>query len=291
MGKRGPCGFPLPARWVLWGSFGEVLFAAAAGTVPATRMGTALATGTHLALPGLQLPPPSAKHHLDAAFTPEGSQNPGGLLLGYHGPGYFHTALFLAQFGPKLKDLSSGIQQSPATWAVGSAAAKGVREYLTAAKCLQSPRRVVAASRHWWIAAAPHFTPCLQKCLFPFFGPQSGRKLGWGMNKVGEGRDAGKEMHRGMHRHPRTQHWLWGDAGLCAASTHPKHFVFGRCPRACQDGQVRKPTCPQLPPPPHKPWQPAPHTLQRSCPFLLPLEACTDPQPGRVKGMLVSPTP
>lgn len=197
----------------------------------------------------------------------------------------------LAQFGPKLKDLSSGIQQSPATRAVGSAAAKGVREYLTAAKCLQSPRRVVAASRHWWIAAAPHFTPCLQKCLFPFFGPQSGRKLGWGVNKVGEGRDAGKEMHRGMHRDPRTQPGSGPDAGLCAASTHPKHFVFGRCPRACQDGQVRKPTYPQLPPPPHKPWQPAPHTLQRSCPLLLPLEACTDPQPGRVKGMLVSPTP
>lgn len=228
------------------------------GTVPATRMGTVLATGTHLALPGLQLPPQSAKHHLDAASPQKGVKIQGVCPSGIMDQVISTQHFSLAQFGPKLKDLSSGIQQSPATQAVGSAAAKGVREYLTPAKCLQSPRRVVAASRHCWIAAAPHFTPCLQKCLFPFFGPQSGRKLGWGVNKVGEGRDAGKEMHRGMHRDTRTQPGSGPDAGLCAASTHPKHFVFGRCPRACQDGQVRKSMCPQLPPPLHTPLQPEP---------------------------------
>lgn len=54
-------------------------------------------SGTHLAVAGLQLPPPSAKHHLDATLHQRAVRIQGGLPLRYHRPGYFQAAVL---FGP-----------------------------------------------------------------------------------------------------------------------------------------------------------------------------------------------
>lgn len=119
-------------------------------------------------------------------------------------------------------------------------------------------------------AAAPHFTPCVQKYLFPFSGGQetlggllSERPLvvsmweeaGLGSKQGGRGqgcREGGlgakqraEEVGEGGRNAEReeelqvdktSERSTGSDAGHCAASTHPNCFVFGRCPRACQDG-------------------------------------------------------
>lgn len=83
-------------------------------------------------------------------------------------------------------------------------------------------------------------------------------------------------------------------AGFRAASTHANPFVFGRCPRACQDGEVRKQT--HVLPAPHNlltPLDPArvfsspplpskPACIEGNChhPNLLPaLLGCPKPKP------------
>lgn len=167
--------------------------AAAVGSVPATRMGTVLSTAIPFRHPfssGWAAAPTSiCKAPPGCYLTPEGSQNPGGFASQVS-----QTRLFpgSSSLWPSLGRNSSssaqgggqaGTQQSPVTRTVGSAVAKGLREYPTQYSSLtgaggvcRAPgwwhRCLVGASRHEWgqTAAAPHFTPCLQKCLFPFFG-------------------------------------------------------------------------------------------------------------------------